>query len=414
MSDLFASQAPALGFLLAAVIGFLIGRTREESGHVPRPGIRDFVIIALLGAICGHLGEIALTVGGLAATTVVLVVARLQHPERTGVTTELGALATFLIGYLCLTPALPFGAALGIVVAIALAAKSPLHHFALEIISEREFADTLRFLALIFIVFAVLPTGSYGPFGFVEPRTIWLFVVLICGVSFVGYFATKFLDAEKGMVLSALFGGLASSTAYTGAVARTVRETPESAVALARATLLANSIMPPRMLLTAAVVSPQLAIAALPTFGAMTVAGLVSAWLLGRAGASAAAYRAGAGFKNPFSLGPALRFGLVFAVVLFMTRAAKHYLGDSGMLASSAISGLIDVYAVTLSLAGFINAGDTKLADAVLALVLAAATNNAFKSGLAVSSGQPAFYGRVVAGLLIAVAVALATTLATR
>src|SRR5271168_224348 len=113
MSDLFASHAPALGFLLAAVIGFLIGRTREESGHVPRPGIRDFVIIALLGAICAHLGEVALTVGGLAATTAVLAVARLQHPERTGVTTELGALATFLIGYLCLTPALPFGAALG-------------------------------------------------------------------------------------------------------------------------------------------------------------------------------------------------------------------------------------------------------------------------------------------------------------
>src|SRR5271170_6250151 len=214
MSDLFASETPALGYLLAAVIGFLIGRTREEGVHVPRPGIRDFIVIALLGAICGQIGIVALTVGGLAATTVVLAVARLQHGERTGITTELGALATFLIGYLCLTPALPFGAALGIVVAVALAAKSPLHHFALETISEREFTDTLRFLALIFILLPILPAGSYGPFGFLDPRKIWLFVVLICGVSFVGYFATKFLDAERGMELSAVFGGIASSTAY--------------------------------------------------------------------------------------------------------------------------------------------------------------------------------------------------------
>jgi uncharacterized membrane protein (DUF4010 family) len=414
MSDLLANEAPVLGFGLAAIIGFLIGRTREAAGHVPRPGIRDFVIIALLGALCGHVAEATLTVGALAAATALLIAARLGHPERTGVTTELAALATFLIGYLCLTKAMPFGAALGIVIAVTLEAKSPLHRFALKTISEREFADTLRFMALIFIVLPVLPDGGFGPFGFFEPRKIWLFVVMICGVSFVGYFLTKFLDPTRGMTLSALLGGLASTTAYTGSVARAVREAPDAAVPLARATLLANAIMAPRMLLLAALIAPPLARAALPPFAAMTAAGLVCAWLLGRAGAGAAAHQASSGFANPFSLGPALRLGAVFTIVLFVTRAARQYLGNGGVLASGALSGLVDVDALTLSLAGFVNSGDQPGRDMVLALVLAATTNNVFKSGLAITSRQPAFWMRVTVGLLASVAAAIAVALLPR
>jgi uncharacterized membrane protein (DUF4010 family) len=349
MSELFAHPAPVVGFVVAALIGFLVGRTREDAAHVPRPGIRDFTIIALIGAIVAQVGEIALSAAGLLGAAAMLVVARLQHPERVGMTTELAALATFLIGYLCLTAALPLGAALGIVLAVTLAAKSPLHHFALETISEREFTDTLRFLALIFVVFPVLPAGSYGPFDFLEPRKIWVFVVLVSAVSFVGYFLTKFLDPGKGMLLTAVFGGLASTTAFTAGTARAVADSPDAAVRFARAALVANTIMAPRMLVIVALIAPALALAALPALGAMTLAAALAAWALGHGAGADTTREAAGGFKNPFSLGPALRLGAVFTAVLFLIHAGKHYLGDAGVLVSSTIGGLVDVDAVTLS-----------------------------------------------------------------
>ena len=151
MSGPLNPEWDGVGFLLAIAIGFLVGRTRAQAAGAPKPGIRDFVIIAALGGLCARLDLLAVTVALASAMTGVLLVTRWQHPERTGVTTELAALTTFLLGYLCLTPLRPLGAALGIILAGLLTAKEELHQFALRTISQREFGDTLKFLALIFV-----------------------------------------------------------------------------------------------------------------------------------------------------------------------------------------------------------------------------------------------------------------------
>ena len=146
-------NSPALGFLLALAIGFLVGRSREpEAAGPPRPGTRDFLIIALLGAVAGHLGNYVLAVALFAGVMAVLLTMRMQHAERSGVTTELAAIATFALAALCLTPDRQFGAGLGIVLALILAERDQLRHFVLEGISDQEYIDTLSFLALIFII----------------------------------------------------------------------------------------------------------------------------------------------------------------------------------------------------------------------------------------------------------------------
>ena len=96
----------------------------------------------------------------------------------------------------------------------------------LEGISDQEYIDTLSFLGLIFIIYPLLPTGAYGPFGFFEPRKIWLFVILVSGVSYVGYFLTKYAGDERGALLTAVVGALASTTAYTIGISRAVEEAP--------------------------------------------------------------------------------------------------------------------------------------------------------------------------------------------
>ena len=407
MPELTGPNSPVLGFILALTIGFLVGRTREPAADgPPRPGMRDFLIIALLGAVAGHLGSAAIGIALFAGTIGAILVMRAQHPERNGITTELAAIATFVLGVLCLTTDRQFGAGLGIVLAAILAERDQLRSFVRNAISDREYIDTLSFLALIFIIYPLLPTGSYGPFGFFEPRRIWLFVILVSGVSYVGYFLTKFTGGQRGALLTAIVGAIASTTAYTTGISQAVADAPESAVPAARYAIIANSILFPRMLLLIAVVSPKLAIAASPAFAAMMIAGLAAAMVLAPAKATKKRSAvADSTFRNPFSIRPALQFGVVFTLVLLITRVAKHYAGYGGQMVVSAISGLVDVDAISLTLAGFVQAGTSPARDAVIGLTLAAGVNAIFKSAVARTSHQPAFYLRLMAGFVIMFAV---------
>ncbi|MBI4662049.1 MAG: MgtC/SapB family protein [Verrucomicrobia bacterium] len=398
----------ALGFLYAAAVGFLAGRTREQDDDpTPKPGLRDFVILALLGALCAQIEAVGLTIVLMVAASAVMLVMRIQYPQRTGITTELAALMTFLLGYLCLTKARVIGISMGIILAVLLTTKEQVHRFALQTISGREYGDTLKFLALIFVIYPLLPKGGFGPFHFFEPQKIWLFVILVAAVSYVGYFLTKFLDPGKGITVTAIVGGLASTTAYTGGVSKVVAESPQTALPMAGAALLANSIQYPRLLLIIALINPTLFQAALVPLWCMMIAGLIAAAVLVRSSGQRAAQQTAGGFKNPLTLGPALKFGVVFTAILLLTRAGKVFFGQSGQLITSSVGGLIDTDAVLLSLTDFFAKNETTAHDAVLGIILAAAANAVLKSVLAYFSRQPAFYFRLMAGFAFIAATGL-------
>src|ERR1019366_6314576 len=202
----------------------------------------------------------------------------------------------------------------------------------------------------------------------------------------VGYFLTKFTGRERGELLTAIVGAIASTTAYTAGISRAVADAPKSAVSAARYSLIANSILFPRMLLLVAVISPTLAIAAIPAFAAMMLAGFAAALVLARAPVKTkkSDQVADPTFRNPFSIRPALKFGVGFTIVL------------------------LDVDAISLTLASFVQAGTSAARDAVIGLTLAAGVNAIFKSGVAQTSHQPAFYLRLMAGFAIMVAVGAA------
>lgn len=393
----------ALRILLALSVGFLVGRTRvTASGHAPRPGIRDCMVTALSGAVAGLVADPWLTASLALGITAVMLVARSgQMPRRKGITTELAVLACFALGVMAVGPHAPLAAAAGIGLAAILSAKASLHHFAFNVLSRSEFDDTLKFLALIFLAYPLLPTGSYGPFGFFDPQKIWLFMVVVSGVSFIGYFLTKFLSADRGVLVSGLVGGLVSTTACTVAMAQAARSVPAANAGLVRAALLANTVMFPRMALVISALDGALAQAALPMLLAMVVTMLVVAVIVGgrqrdASGATVAV------FRNPFALKPALVMGAVFAGVLFAIHAGRHYLGEIGQRLGTFVGGLVDVDAVTLSLAVFHRDGDTATGEAVLGMLLAITANAVFKSVMSFTGGTGAFAWRVATGLLLA------------
>ena len=63
-----------------------------------------------------------------------------------------------------------------------------------------------------------MPDNPIGPFGGVNPREVWIIAIVLAGV--LRYAAVKYFEAQRGLLLAAAAGALASSTAVTVANAR--------------------------------------------------------------------------------------------------------------------------------------------------------------------------------------------------
>lgn len=399
------------------LIGLIVGIERESDKEERHAGLRDFVSIGLAGGLCGILGQTWLTAAALAALTAMLVIFRVQTPQRTGITTELAAVVTFLLCVLAATQGLAYGAplaiALTVVLALFLDAREPLRRLARETLSEQEYWDTLRFLAVIFVILPILPNEDFGPFGGFNPYRTWLFVILVCGINFLGYFFQKFLGGRRSLALTAVAGGIGSSTASTLAFSRLAASQPEAARSWAYAAVLANVILNARAAAILWLVGRPLLPAALPVLAVMTAAGLLWAWRLRPGSAAGQGAEPLLVLGNPLRLVTGIQFGLLFAAVRFLARAADALYGSSGVLASSAAGGSVDVDAILFSLAGLFRDARIDAQTAVRAMLVALAANAAVKTALAWRFAGPRFGRQVAAAFLLMFSAAAAWLAAT-
>jgi len=388
----------------ALVIGLIVGVQREASHPKNSPGVRDFLIIALTGGICGFLENTWLTAAALLAVTVLLAVYYFQTEDHSGITTEMAAVATFCLAVLATSPSQPVGSGLAVgaavVVVVLLEAKRSLHRFIRETLTEAEFSDTLWFLAVIFIVYPILPEGEFGPYGAFSPQRVWGFVILVSSISFVGYFLQKYLGSAKGLVWTSILGGLASTTAATLEFARESAAEPARRREYWAATVIANAIQFPRVLAILYLFSQSLALATAPMLLTMSAAGLLLGAILRRRSGPGVDKKRVTG-RNPFRLTPALKFGMVFAAVTFLSKAASTEFGGQGLFWASAAGGLVDADAVAVSLAGISGSNSVAMATTVPVLYLALAMNGLLKSVLAFYSGGTGFGWRVLAGFVV-------------
>ena len=379
----------------ALLIGFLVGAQREAAREPEEiaPGIRDFVLIAIVGALCGLMAVPWLTVAALAAITAIILVLPFSAGRPLALTTSIAGVTTFCLGYLTAPRSYPNGAVLAIMITVAvvalLEAKRSIHRFVRETITHAEFDDTLRFLALVFIVYPILPEGHFGPYGFFVPRAVWMFVILICSISYAGYFLEKFLGTRAGLRLSGILGGLASSTAATASLARNVGDEPGKAALYWQAVLFANAIQFPRVLAIVWFLDPPLARQAALPLGAMCLAGLAFGYAVSPGG-SASPERVTV--RSPFRLKPALEFAAAVTGILFLTKAAAEF-GGPAVYWTSALGGTVDADAAAVSLSELVRSGGVTAAEAFGALLLALAGNAVVKTAIAVHQGGGAFAG---------------------
>ncbi|MFA6836459.1 MAG: DUF4010 domain-containing protein [Fibrobacteraceae bacterium] len=407
----------------ALVLGFIIGLQREhafQSSENHPAGIRTFAITGLAGGIAAFLSELMNSPLPFVAILLVLGILlalshyaafRMQPNEQPGLTTSVAMIAVYLLGALCWYGKIIESTAMSIAILWLLTIKDQLHDFAKKI-SKEDLLATLKFALISAVILPILPEKGYGPPGLevLSPYKIWLFVVFISGISFIGYVLIKWIGPGKGIGITGLFGGLASSTALTLSLSQRSKDNPGYSRSLTMGVVIAWSVMYWRLYLICIVLQPSLAGGlALPLL-IPPLPGLAYAWYLRCKDQKFHSVQA-SNYTNPFELLPALKFGAVFAVVLFVASAAQKYFGSSALFLSSFITGFADMDAITLSLLEMMKQGTVIAAPACLAIAIASVANTLCKGALVCIFGDNGMRKAILPAILIFSATSLAIIL---
>lgn len=409
-----------LRFGVALAIGFLIGLQREYAlggpGREIIAGERTFALFGLAGSlaamIADQLDSASAFVGIILLLGIFVAVAYFVDARegQVGLTTEVAIVLTIGIGALCYWGYLVLAIALGIATTVLLSVKLETDRFASALTREDIFA-TLQFAVISAIILPVLPNQSFlpPPFDVLNPFKIWLMVVFISGISFLGYIAIKIIGPEQGIGITGFLGGLVSSTAVTLSFSERSNREPDLSKPFALAITVAWTVMFARVLVEVGVVyQPLLELVWIP----ITASGLVGLfYCLYLYFSQRTARKGDVEFSNPFDLASAIKFGLLYALVLLISRAAQMYLGDTGLYISSIISGVADVDAITLSMAELSKTGVVEMPKAALAIILATMSNTAVKGGIALAMGGKALRKPLLIAILLMLGVGIGTAL---
>lgn len=386
-------------FGVALLIGAMLGMEREffqqKEDSPDFAGIRTFSLIALLGSVAAFLVmdlgilPLALSLGGLILlTTVSYLGALLRSGKETGITTEVAVLLTFLFGVLVMGDQGKVAIALAVLTSLLLALKGRLHDV-IRRMSTEDLRVTLQFALVAAVILPLLPDKTIDPLGLLNPFQVWLMVVFVSGIGFSGYVLMKVLGPSRGINLTGILGGLASSTATTISFSSASREHPAMSVHYARAVVLASNMMIPRVLLLVLVIYPPLLrVVSLP-LAVMLVSGLVIIFILQRKNTTNESDPdRPINLAHPLKLSTAIKFGLVFAVVLIIIEFAQESFGSIGVYFASATAGLTDVDAITLSVSRLVRNAQLDLQVAGIAIVIAALMNTISKGAIVYFTGS--------------------------
>lgn len=386
---------------VALAIGLLIGFERGwKERDLPEgrriAGFRTFGILGILGGggaiLAESHGGLVLAAAFVAVAGVFCVAQWSEFRDASGadlsITTSIAGLTTLALGALAGSGHLAAAGSATVVLALLLGFKPELHAL-LKKINRSELLATLRLLLISLVALPILPDQGYGPWQALNPYKLWLLVVLVAGISYVGYFAGKIVGDRRGIMVTGLLGGLLSSTATTLAFARQSRVRPNESVLLTAGILFSLAMMLPRTLLIATVVMPDAAISlSVPLLlSALTTVGL--ALLFNRKRSTDAKFTEHKDQqRNPLELAAAIQLAAIMGVFILAAQAIREWFGQTGLYGIAILLGLVDIDAVTVSIGAMAGRGDIQGNVAVNALLIAIATNTLVKPALVVVAGS--------------------------
>ncbi len=395
---------------VSLAIGMLVGlergwRTRDEEDRQRAAGFRTFALSGLLGGVTGTLslrlgGEfVGLVFVGYTAAFTAFHWLQAQADRNLSVTSVVAGMLTFLLGALSTTGDLRIAIASAVTMAVLLALRETLHRW-IASLTWPEIRSVLILLAMSFLLLPVLPDRTVDPWNAINPYEIWLLAVLMVAISFGGYIAVRIFGDRLGIIMTAVAGGLASSTATTVAFARLGYEHAAPLRLLSAGILISGATMMVRVGAIALALNRALLPVLVPPLAS------AAAILVGGAVCLMAGEKEGSSPKlhvdNPLAVGTALKLAAFIALVMLGAAIVSPVLGNRGILVLGGISGLADLDAITIAMARLGGRGEVGPAVAAQAVLIAIAVNTGAKALLAGWTG-----GRVI-GLLVGAISALA------
>ncbi len=385
-----------ISLLEASGIGFLIGLEREHSALAKKEeefaGIRTFIFLSLMGFLGAALNFLispwifVAIAGGIIILTSISYWVLAHGRGAIGGTSELTAIIAVMLGGLTFLGYIEMSLMITVIIVVLLSLKFKLQTVIGQITHD-EMYDFIRFVVVALLIFPFLPDTTYGPYDVINPREIGWVILLTSGLGFVGYLLMRVMGAGKGILLSGIVGGLVSSTAVTWVFSRKSKEHPNLSLNCAIAILAASSIMVIRVFIWIIVFNPDL----LRTFSLPL--GIV---FLGAIGVTLYFYfrerknkqtDAAMSPGKPLKLTGALVFGLIYTAIIFMVAYANNTFGNSGIYITSAIGGLSDIDAITISVTKLSREGISVL-TAQNAILLATVANTIVKICIAIWAGS--------------------------
>jgi uncharacterized membrane protein (DUF4010 family) len=392
-------DTPLGGAFVALLLGLLLGLERERAKKAQPlfAGIRTLPLISLSGFFAATAAEkgmplvlpaLLLTVGAFGLASYL----RATEADA-GITSEVAALVAALLGAVVAWGEVPLAASAAVVVTLLLTLKAPLHRLAGRVSGEEVLA-IVKFGIVAVVVLPLLPDKPVGPYDALVPRKVGLMVVILSGVSLVGYLLVRILGGRAGWALAGALGGLVSSTATTLSFSSKARDAREQVPALAVGVILASTVLYARGAVVVGLMDRKLALYLAPRLAVLLVVGLAFALVQFRRGTRRPAEDMKLG--NPVELGRAIALGLMFAAVILLARVAQAKLGTAGLWAVGLVGGLVDVDSIAVAASRLRQQDLATLDVAGGAYLLATLSNLIFKGAAVVLTAGGALARRVL------------------
>jgi len=369
---------------LAMALGSLMGIEREkykqEHPGADFAGVRTFILITFFGTLSAFLASVysdwilALAFLGFILLILCAYILSSIYNKDTGMTTDISAIIAFLIGILVYITRQEIPILVAIIITLVLSVKEGLHKFVYNL-KTREFFDTLKFVLIAFVILPLLKNiEPFGPFQSINLYEIWIMVVFVSGLSYIGYILMKTFGSHSGTIITGLLGGILSSTAVVTSLASKSKEEHKEIMPLVAASAIACATMFIRVLIEVMILNFSLiSKLAFPMLILATI-GYISVSILWKKKPDHATIL---DISSPMKLEPALKFGVFYGLILFLSNLTKYYFGSKGILLTAFISGLADVDAITI----FVARNSTiELSIGIIAIVLAASVNTVIKT----------------------------------
>ncbi|HSR74548.1 MAG TPA: MgtC/SapB family protein [Sulfurovum sp.] len=379
--------------VVTLIIGFMIGLQREMREHskeyIRFAGTRTFTLIALLGYLSAWMQNfvpfflhVSLFLFG--SLILAIYVYKTVKSDSHGATTEIAAFVTYILGMMMYLSLDDYAIFIAVIMLLILEIKSTLVKVEKEI-TQTDIKSATLFLVMTFVVLPLLPNEMVDPFGVFNPHRTWLMVVLIAGISFIGYIAIKILGNKRGVYLTGIFGGLVSSTAVSITLSKLFTSQNIYLKNFAGGMAIASTIMYMRVLAETAVFNSDLARSLVFPYVSAALVGLVFVVYLYK---NERVYKVEhiAVTNNPLELSEALKLGLLFGIIFGSIYIFQSKFGDSGVYIISFLSGLTDVDAITLSLSQL---ATVKISEstAMYGIMIATVVNSVVKLGIVFALG---------------------------